>query len=104
MKGGPPYGGRFSSHGDVMGLRTADIMRRKNPSTKEDILNFCREYMRENRYAPTIREIGDGLNIRSSSTVHSYLQELKKEGKIIGRSNASRAFRLADDDYILKNP
>ena len=46
------------------------------------ILDFLLEYQRENRYPPSIREIGNKTGITSTSVVNYYLDQLEKKGMI----------------------
>ena len=33
----------------------------------KDILNFCKRYMSEKGFQPSVREIGDGIGLKSTS-------------------------------------
>ncbi len=46
------------------------------------ILDFLGEYQRENKYPPSIREIGVKTGISSTSVVNYYLDQLEKRGLI----------------------
>jgi len=46
------------------------------------ILEFLREYQAENKYPPSIREIGEKTGISSTSVVNYYLEQLEREGLI----------------------
>jgi len=48
----------------------------------KEILDFIVSYIKENGYPPVVREIGDGVNLKSTSAVHSYLMQMNKEGSI----------------------
>lgn len=52
-------------------------MRRNNPNeltTREKaILEFIRQKIQKSGFPPTVREIGEAVGLRSTSTVHSYL-------------------------------
>lgn len=61
---------------------------------REEILIFIKEYVSERKYPPTIREIGSGVNLRSSSSVHRHLNKLEAEGKISIDRNIPRAIRV----------
>ncbi len=50
---------------------------------EERIISFIRAYHDKHQWAPTVREIADGVSLRSGSTVHGYLMRLQKEGKVI---------------------
>lgn len=49
---------------------------------KGEVLVFIKNYMKEHGYAPSYREIGDGTNLKSSSSVHYYIQQLMYEGRL----------------------
>lgn len=46
------------------------------------ILDFLEEYQKENKYPPSIREIGEKTGISSTSVVNYYLDQLEKQGLI----------------------
>jgi len=59
------------------------------------ILDFLQEYQRENRYPPSIREIGVKTGISSTSVVNYYLDQLEKRGLIERDRKISRGVRLS---------
>jgi repressor LexA len=59
------------------------------------ILDFLSEYQRENRYPPSIREIGNKTGISSTSVVNYYLDQLEKKGMIERDRKISRGVRLS---------
>jgi repressor LexA len=59
------------------------------------ILEFLSEYQRENRYPPSIREIGNKTGISSTSVVNYYLDQLEKKGMIERDRKISRGVRLS---------
>ena len=46
---------------------------------QREILDFVTEFMNENAYAPSIREIGDHFDLSSPATIHAHLENLKKK-------------------------
>ncbi len=58
------------------------------------ILDFLREYQAENKYPPSIREIGEKTGISSTSVVNYYLDQLEREGLIERDRGISRGVRL----------
>ena len=64
----------------------------------EEILGFIRDYIQTEGIAPSVREICDGVGVRSTSTVHRYLQRLREEGKIRMLDGKNRAIVLADEE------
>ncbi len=61
----------------------------------QKILEFLQEYQRENRYPPSIREIGEKTGISSTSVVNYYLDQLEKGGFIQRDRKISRGVRLS---------
>ncbi len=59
------------------------------------ILEFLQQYQRENKYPPSIREIGEKTGITSTSVVNYYLDQLEKKGMIERDRKISRGVRLA---------
>jgi len=59
---------------------------------QQEILNFIRDY--PHKYPPTVREIGAGVGLKSSSTVHSHLTALVKQGLIEHRANSPRCIAV----------
>ena len=59
------------------------------------ILAFLQQYQRDNRYPPSIREIGEKTGITSTSVVNYYLDQLEKKGLIERDRKISRGVRLA---------
>ncbi len=65
----------------------------------KQILNFIRQFINDNGYPPSVREIGDAVGLKSTSSVASYLKELEKEGYLRRGNSRSRALDLVEDDY-----
>ncbi|MEJ2557936.1 MAG: transcriptional repressor LexA [Anaerolineae bacterium] len=59
------------------------------------ILEFIKSFTLDNGYPPTIREIGQAVNISSTSVVNYNLNALQKEGHIMRDRTVSRGIRLA---------
>ena len=59
------------------------------------ILDFLQDYQRENKYPPSIREIGEKTGITSTSVVNYYLDQLEKKGMIERDRKISRGVRLS---------
>lgn len=53
------------------------------PSNKQnEILEYLTRYIQDNGHAPSIREICDAVELKSTATVHYHLGKLKEQGKI----------------------
>lgn len=54
---------------------------------QKDVFDYMRNYISENGYAPSVREVCDALNLKSTSTAHAHLSQLERKGYIF-RNNA----------------
>lgn len=61
---------------------------------RERICQFITDYTATHSYAPTIREIGAGVGLKSSSSVHSHLTQLEIEGRIETKPYSPRAIKV----------
>ena len=62
------------------------------------IYEYIRDCILNRGFSPTVREIGEELGIKSTSTVHYYLKELSEEGYIIKDSMKKRTIKLPSSD------
>lgn len=49
---------------------------------REDILTFVTKHLEEHGYAPSYREIGEEVGLKSTSSVHSHIKTMLKEGML----------------------
>ncbi|MBQ9458802.1 MAG: transcriptional repressor LexA [Oscillospiraceae bacterium] len=54
----------------------------KRAEMQQRIYDFILESIREHGYAPSVREIGDAVGLKSPSTVHYHLENLAERGLI----------------------
>lgn len=59
--------------------------------TNNDVYRCIVNYIKENGYAPTIREIGKNVGISSTSTVLEYVRKLESYGVIKVKHGCARA-------------
>ena len=71
-------------------------MKQMNQQKYNEILEFIREYIRENGISPSVREICEGTNTISTSTVHRYLHKLKEDGKIHMNQGKNRTIVISE--------
>ena len=64
---------------------------------QQKILAFLRKFIRENRFPPTIREIGEDVGISSTSVVKYNLDVLERENLIERDREISRGIRVVAD-------
>ncbi len=55
---------------------------RPRSAKRFEILTFIQEFIGNNSWPPSIREIGEGVGLSSSSTVLGHLRQLEAEGHI----------------------
>lgn len=65
-------------------------------SKQQRVLITVSNYVNEHGYPPAIRDLGEILNLRSSSTVKGYLDKLKKEGYVTWEEGRPRTLRILD--------
>lgn len=66
---------------------------------QEEILNFIQQFLQENGYPPTLREIGKRFDISSTFGVKRHLEALTKKGYLNILSNASRGITIMRDEF-----
>ncbi len=70
---------------------------KKGDNRLMEIFHYIRDYIDNNGYPPTVREIGQEFGIKSTSTVHYYLEKLKDSGMIEDvEPNRKRAITLSN--------
>ena len=58
------------------------------------ILRFIEKQMEKVGYAPSVREIGKAVGLKSTATVHGYLAKLEQKGYIKKENQKGRTLRL----------
>ena len=58
------------------------------------IYDYIRESIAQNGYAPSVREIGEAVGLRSPSTVHFHLKNLEEAGYIEKSAGKGRTLKL----------
>ena len=73
-----------------------------NVSEKQKrILAFLKKEVMDKGYPPSVREICDAVGLKSTSTVHGYLERLEKKGMIRRDPTKPRAIEILDDTTII---
>jgi repressor LexA len=60
------------------------------------ILDFIRDHIERRGYPPSVREIGDAVKLKSSSSVHHHLRRLERIGVLARTSGRCRAIRVVE--------
>jgi len=71
-------------------------------STKQkEILEFLKSQIINKGYPPAVREICEAVKLKSTSSVHSHLETLEKNGYIRRDPSKPRAIEIIDDEFNL---
>ena len=71
---------------------------------QKNILNFINIFIEKHGYAPSIREICLGVNLKSTSTVQYHIEKLIKSGYLQKNYKKSRAITLNTTNFQNKIP
>lgn len=66
---------------------------------QEEILNYIKNEILERGFPPAVREICQAVNLKSTSSVHSHLESLEKNGYIRRDPTKPRAIEILDDSF-----
>ena len=72
---------------------------RRITKKQEEILNYIKEVILQRGYPPAVREICEAVNLKSTSSVHSHLETLEKNGFIRRDPSKPRAIEICDDSF-----
>lgn len=64
--------------------------------TKDRILIYIYEQTKKKPYPPSVREIGEGINLKSTSTIHAHLHRLKDKELLDFEPSCPRTISLTD--------
>lgn len=71
----------------------------KITAKQQQILDYIKDEILKRGYPPTVREIGETVNLKSTSSVHSHLETLEKNGYIRRDPTKPRAIEICDDSF-----
>ena len=71
-------------------------MKMSREEGKEKILTFIRDEIQRKGYPPSVREICKAVGFKSTSSVHSHLRELEKQGILRRDATKPRAIEVCD--------
>ena len=57
----------------------------------EKILEYVNAFVQENGYAPSVREIGAAVGLRSTASVSYHIQALQEKGLLSGEGSQARS-------------
>ena len=68
---------------------------------QQEILEFIKESILNRGYPPAVREICEAVHLKSTSSVHSHLETMEKNGYIRRAPTKPRAIEIIDDNFNL---
>ena len=68
---------------------------------QQEILDYIKQEILERGYPPAVREICSAVHLKSTSSVHSHLESLEKNGYIRRDPSKPRAIEIVDDEFNL---
>ena len=68
---------------------------------QEEIYNVIKESILNKGYPPSVREIGELVGLKSTSSVHAHLNSLEKKGYIRKDPTKPRTIEITDDTFNL---
>ena len=93
---------KFNTHVFQKGFDYMEKNKNGRISAKQlEILEYIKQQILLKGYPPAVREICEAVNLRSTSSVHSHLETLEKNGFIRRDPTKPRAIEIVDDDFAL---
>ena len=80
------YGGIYMGYGKIS-------------NKQKEILDYIKQEILDHGYPPAVREICEAVNLKSTSSVHSHLETLEKNGYIKRDPTKPRAIEICDDSF-----
>lgn len=68
---------------------------------QEEILEYIKNEIINRGFPPAVRDICEAVNLKSTSSVHSHLETLEKNGYIRRDPSKPRAIEILDDNFNL---
>ena len=68
---------------------------------QREILEYIKKEILNRGYPPTVRDICEAVNLKSTSSVHSHLETLEKNGYIRRDPTKPHAIEIVDDNFNL---
>lgn len=73
----------------------------KITAKQQEVLEYIKETVLKKGYPPAVREICEAVNLKSTSSVHSHLETLEKNGYIRRDPTKPRTIEIIDDAFNL---
>lgn len=76
-------------------------MKKEKISQTEKVLEFIENFMENNSYPPTVRDMCQGLKISSTATIVYHLRKLEEQGKIVRDKQKNRAIDVVNSKKVV---
>lgn len=76
-----------------------DMPKGRITKKQQEILDYIKQEILDRGYPPAVREICKAVNLKSTSSVHSHLETLEKNGYIKRDATKPRAIEICDDNF-----
>lgn len=74
-------------------------MKKITPKQRQ-VLNAIMEFTKKHKYPPTIHELAEMVGLKSTSTMHGYLERLKLHGLITWEPSFPRTIQVVGDEDV----
>ncbi len=71
----------------------------KISAKQQEILDYIKEQTLSRGFPPAVRDICKAVNLKSTSSVHSHLETLEKNGYIVRDQDKPRAIEVVDEEF-----
>lgn len=66
---------------------------------ERQLLDFITQFITRYGYAPTLKEIGEAMNIHSPATIHEHVDRLRQKGFIRKLDGTARGLEVVQENY-----
>lgn len=78
-----------------------EIKNRELGKTTLLVLNFVHDFINENGFSPTVREIGEAVGLKSTSSVQAHMDKLDSLGYLVKDHKKTRNIRVNEEKYLV---
>jgi len=78
-----------------------EMAKQRITAKQQEILDYIKSEILNRGFPPSVRQICDAVNLKSTSSVHAHLETLEKNGFIRRDAAHSRAIEIVDDMFNL---
>lgn len=90
----------FNVYNSVLAFKKGNVKMQALTDKEKKILDFIVDSTRRNGYPPAVRDIQQALNIKSTSTVHSYIKRLEDKKYLEREAGKSRSLKPVETSPV----